>query len=136
MVVVYKVMEILLVLTFIGFLGSIAWMVMTALKFKTNVVERGKRLAERPTQSVKNLIATGKGIAQQETVRAKRVAAMVKQTAGVVKETAGDVKEAVQTVHPEDLKAAASNVQDGLKAAVALTELLQSLRTSAPVTRL
>ena len=135
----YTVAEVLLVLALLGFVGAVASLVVIALHIKTFAMTRGKRLADIPTRSVKNLIATGKGIAQQETVRAKRIAVVVKRTAGVVKHTAAETKAAAQTVHPADLKAAAGNVRETLgtladaqRIYAEVQEILQTAGRQAP----
>lgn len=108
----YVIAEALLVLALLGFVGAVAYLIVTALHIKNFAMTRGKALADAPTRSVKNLVATGKGIVQQETVRAKRIGGVVKHTVGAVKHTTAEVKAAAQTVHPADLKAAAGNVRD------------------------
>lgn len=98
--------EILLILALLGLLALPVWLVLTALHVKNQTVGHAKRLSQRPISAVKNLIATGKGIAQQETVRAKRVAGKGKATFTAVKGSALEIRGAAQTVHPEELKPA------------------------------
>ena len=64
-----------------------------------------------PLNAGKNLVATGKGIAQQETVRVKHVIGTVpsRQSSSVKGSVNLIVKDAVQTVHPEELQPAVTH---------------------------
>ena len=98
--------EIFLVLALVGIIAVIIWMVTTAVRLKTSVVTNAGRLYKRPLNAGKNLVTTGKGIAQQETVRVKHILSTVKTTSGIVMQTASEIKTVAETVHPEDLKPA------------------------------
>ena len=98
--------EIFLVLALVGIIAVIVWMVTTAVRLKTSVVTNAGRLYKRPLNAGKNLVTTGKGIAQQETVRVKHIISTVKTTSGIVMQTASEIKTVAETVHPEDLKPA------------------------------
>jgi len=106
--VFYVIGAVLLILALLGLIGVLVWMVLTVLHAKNAVLGNAGRLYKRPLTAGKNLFATGKGIAQQETVRAKRIVGKVKGTAVAVKGSALLIKEAVQTVHPDELKPAIS----------------------------
>ena len=110
--------EIFLVLALVGIIAVIVWMVMTAVRLKTTVVTNAGRLYKRPLNAGKNLVTTGKGIAQQETVRVKHIISTVKTTSGIVMQTASEIKTVAETVHPEDLKPALAllkNASNALK---------------------
>ena len=98
--------EIFLVLALVGIIAVIIWMVTTAVRLKTALVTNAGRLYKRPLNAGKNLVTTGKGIAQQETVRVKHIISTVKTTSGIVMQTASEIKTVAETVHPEDLKPA------------------------------
>lgn len=98
--------EIFLVLALVGIIAVIVWMVTTAVRLKTALVTNAGRLYKRPLNAGKNLVTTGKGIAQQETVRIKHIISTVKTTSGIVMQTASEIKTVAETVHPEDLKPA------------------------------
>ena len=98
--------EIFLVLALVGIIAVIIWMVTTAVRLKTSVVTNAGRLYKRPLNAGKNLVTTGKGIAQQETVRVKHIISTVKTTSGIVMQTVTEIKTVAETVHPEDLKPA------------------------------
>ena len=98
--------EIFLVLALVGIIAVIVWMVMTAVRLKTTVVTNAGRLYKRPLNAGKNLVTTGKGIAEQETVRVKHIISTVKTTSGIVVQTVTEIKTVAETVHPEDLKPA------------------------------
>ena len=98
--------EIFLVLALVGIIAVIVWMVTTAVRLKTALVTNAGRLYKRPLNAGKNLVTTGKGIAQQETVRVKHIISTVKTTSGIVMQTASEIKTVAETVHPEDLKPA------------------------------
>lgn len=98
--------EILLVLALLGIIAVTVWLAMTALHLKTAVVTNAGRLYKRPLNAGKNLVITGKGIVQQETVRVKHIGTSVKTASGAVVETVIKVKDAAQEIHPEDLKPA------------------------------
>ena len=98
--------EIFLVLALVGIIAVIVWMVTTAVRLKTSVVTNAGRLYKRPLNAGKNLVTTGKGIAQQETVRVKHIISTVKTTSGIVMQTVTEIKTVAETVHPEDLKPA------------------------------
>ena len=110
----------------IGFFVTVGYLVATVLHFKTAVMGNAKRLYERPVNSVKSLIATGKAIAQQEQVRFQHMAGSVKAAAGEVKETATEIKSAAQTVRPEELKAALANVQSAFQFLSVATQFVKS----------
>ena len=110
--------EIFLVLALVGIIAVIIWMVTTAVRLKTSVVTNAGRLYKRPLNAGKNLVTTGKGIAQQETVRVKHIISTVKTTSGIVMQTASEIKTVAETVHPEDLKPALAllkNASNALK---------------------
>ena len=110
--------EIFLVLALVGIIAVIIWMVTTAVRLKTAVVMNAGRLYKRPLNAGKNLVTTGKGIAQQETVRVKHIISTVKTTSGIVMQTASEIKTVAETVHPEDLKPALAllkNASNALK---------------------
>lgn len=109
--VLYIVGEVLLILALLGLIGVLIWFVLTVLHVKTTTVGHAKRLSQRPISAVKNLVTTVKGLAQQETVRGKRIGASVKETVGAVRMSAAEIKEAAQAVHPEELKPAVSSLQ-------------------------
>ena len=113
---VYIAGEIFLVLALIGIIGVTVWIVMTALRLKTAVVTNAGRLYKRPLNAGKNLVTTGKGIAQQETVRVKHMISTVKTTSGAVMQSATKVKIVAETVHPEDLKPALALVKNASNA--------------------
>ncbi len=123
----YVLFEWLLVLALLGLVGVLGWMTLTVLHLKNAVMQEARRIYERPLRSVKNLAATGKGIAQQETARAKRMGTTVKGTTEVVKDTALGVKEAAQSIHPSDLKPLLTNIQSVLKMASAAAEFARSV---------
>jgi hypothetical protein len=107
---VYLFGEVLLVLALLGFIGVIVWLVMTVLHVKNATVGHAKRLSQRPIAATKNLIATGKGLVQQEAVHARHIGASVKEAAASVKVAAAGIQESAHAVHPEDLKPAVSTL--------------------------
>ena len=110
--------EIFLVLALVGIIAVIVWMVTTAVRLKTSVVTNAGRLYKRPLNAGKNLVTTGKGIAEQETVRVKHIISTVKTTSGIVMQTVTEIKTVAETVHPEDLKPALAllkNASNALK---------------------
>lgn len=128
----YVIGEIILILALVGLIGVLIWLVMTALRAKTVAMTNAGRLYKRPLNATKALIATGKGIAQQETVRIKHIGASVKGAAGAVKEAATEIKMAAGSVHPEELQpavATAQNVSSNVSNAVGLAvKLSQAVR--------
>ncbi len=124
--VLFTIGEVLTILALIGLVGVLIFLGMTALKLKTSVIDNAGRLYKRPLASGKNLAATVKGIAQQETVRGKHIAGSAKAAALSVKDAAVHIKGAAQSVHPEELKPAVSyvsNVSNALKVAVKLSQV-------------
>ncbi len=113
--VIYVIFEWLIVLALLGLIGVIGWLVMTVLEIKTRVMKDAKRLYESPTRSVKSLIATGKGIAQQESVRVRHIGGSVKVAATSVKAASGEVKVAAQSIHVSELKSSLADVQNVMK---------------------
>ncbi len=109
--VFYMVCQWLLILAFIGFLATIAWIVVTVLKVKTAVMGDAKRLYERPLRSGKAIAATGKGIFFQEKARVQRVGVVLKGTTASVKDTAGDVQTVAKSIHVSDLQPVAVDVK-------------------------
>ncbi len=104
--------EALLILALVGLIGVLVWLVMTVLRAKTVAMTNAGRLYKRPLNATKNLIAAGKGIVQQETVRVKHIGASVKDATGAVKEAAREIKTAAESVHPEELRPALSTTQN------------------------
>jgi len=129
---VYLLGEILLVLALIGIIGVTVWLVMTALHVKTAVVANAGRLYKRPLNAGKNLAITGKGIVQQETVRAKHIGTTVKTAAGAVKVAVTHVKDTAQSVHPQDLKPALSTMQNVSKIVGLAAQFSRSARDQGP----
>ena len=118
--------EIFLVLALVGVIGVIVWMVITAVRLKTSLVTNAGRLYKRPLNAGKNLVTTGKGIAQQEAVRVKRIVSTVKTTSGAVMHSVTEIRTVAETVHPEDLKPALAllkNASNAVKIAANITHL-------------
>ena len=118
--------EIFLVLALVGIIAVIGWMVLTAVRLKTALVTNAGRLYKRPLNAGKNLVTTGKGIAQQETVRVKRIVSTVKSTSGIVMQSVTEIKTVAETVHPEDLKPALAllkNASNALKTVASISHL-------------
>ena len=113
----YVIFEWLLVIALIGLIGVIVWLIATVLNLKNAAMRDAKRIYERPTNSVKTLIGTGKGIGLRESARFKHMAVPVKEAAGAVRVTVGEVKTAASGIHPSELKSVLSNVQSVLKLA-------------------
>lgn len=124
--VFYGIGEALLILALVGLMSVLVWMVTTVLRVKNSIIGNAGRLYKRPLNAGKNLLATGKGIAQQETIRAKRVAGKVKHTAVVVKGSALAIRGAAQTVHPEELTPAVSTFGNVSKLVALASSLSQS----------
>lgn len=129
--IVFVLFEWLLVLALIGFIGAIGLLVVSALSLKNGVMRNAKRLYEPPVRSVKTLVATAKGLAQQEGVRFKHVAGTVRVAAGAVKVAAAEVKTAAQGVHFSDLKPVMANVQTVLKVITLAFKLTRSSAVKA-----
>ena len=104
--------DFLTILALIGLVAVLVFLALTALKLKTSVMDNAGRLYKRPLAAGKNLITTGKGIAQQETVRGKHIAASAKVAGLAVKDAALNIKEAAQGVRPEELKPALASVSN------------------------
>lgn len=113
--VLYVIGEILLILALLGLLAIPVWLVMMALHVKNTTVGHAKRMSKRPIVAVKNLIATGKGIAQQETLRVKHIVGSGKVAVGAVQHSAVHIQAAAKTVHPEDLRPARDTLQSAGK---------------------
>jgi len=117
--------EVFLILASLALIGVLVLLATTALRLKTTVVTNAGRLYKRPLAAGKNLATTVKGIAQQETVRGKRIGATVKHTADSVMHSANTIKGSAKSVHPEDLKptlTTLSNVSKILKVAAQITQ--------------
>ena len=104
--------ETIIDLTFAGFVGAIILLVMSAVKLKNTSVACAKRLYLPPTNSVKNLIGTGKGIAVREAARATRVQKTVKEASGTVGASAKGIKLTLQRVPWNDTKVIIENVRN------------------------
>jgi len=113
--VLYVIGEVLLIVALLGLLAVPVWLVMMALHVKNTTVGHAKRMSQRPIVAVKNLIATGKGIAQQETVRVKHIVGSGKVAVGAVQHSAVHVQAAARTVHPKDLRPATDTLQNAGK---------------------
>ena len=123
--VFYVIGEILLILSLVGLIGVLVWVVKTALHVKNTTVAHAKRLTQAPIAAGKNLTTTVKGIVQQETVRVRHIGASAKVAAGAVQVAASDIGEAAHSVHPEELKPALASLQNVtklLRLAAQLTE--------------
>ncbi len=124
--VFYGIGEALLILALVGLMSVLVWMATTVLRVKNSIIGNAGRLYKRPLNVGKNLVATGKGIAQQETIRAKRVASKVKHTAAAVKGSALAIRGAAQTVYPEELTPAVSMFGNASKLVALASSLSQS----------
>ena len=100
------------ILALLGLVGVLVFLAMTALKFKSYVTTNAGRLYKRPLAAGKNLVATGKGIAQQETAHVKHIGTSAKAAGLAVKDAAVNIKDTAQSVHPEQLKPALSSVSN------------------------
>ncbi len=113
-------------IVFIGFFAAIFGIAFAALNLKNSAMRDAKRIYERPARSVKNIITTGKGIVQQETVRVKHIGGSAKVAISAVKETVTDVKTLVQSVPVDDAKALVSQAQTALKFFQTASRVLKS----------
>ena len=102
--------EALTILALLGLVAVLVFLAAAALKLKTSVMDNAGRIYKRPLAAGKSLVATGKGIAQRETVRGKHIAASAAVAGLAVKDAALNIKDAVQGVHPEELKPALASV--------------------------
>lgn len=109
--------EFLTILSLVGLVGVLVFTALTALKLKTSVMTNAGRLYKRPLAAGKNLAATAKGIAQQETVRGKHISTSAKVAALSVRDAAVHIKDAAVEVHPERLKPALAKVSNAGKIA-------------------
>ncbi len=109
--VFYLICQWLLILAFLGFFGTIAWIVVVALKAKNAVMDDAKRLYEPPLRAGKAVVTTGKGVFLQEKTRVQRVGIVLKGTTASVKDTAGDISTVAKSIHPSDLKPVATDVK-------------------------
>lgn len=128
----YHICEWLLILSLVGFIGALIWIGMTAIKIKNAVMADAKRLYGPPLTSVKAIITTGKGIAQTETIRAKRIAAIVKHTTASVKDAASDVQTTAQSIHPSDLQPVKTDIQFILRNLSSAKQYLELLAKLTP----
>lgn len=109
------IFEWLLVIAILGLIGVLVWLALAVLSVKKAAMRDVKRLYEPPLRSVKSLVGTGKGIVQQESVRARHIGDSVKVAAGAVKVTASEVKIVAESVRFSDLKPILANIQNVLK---------------------
>lgn len=126
------IVDWLLVLALIGLIGVIIWLGLTAVRLKNGLMGDAKRLYEPPLRSGKNLVTAGKGIALQETARAKRVGATVKGTVNVVKDTAVDVKDAAAGVNLSELKPMIANAQSAFRILSLFAQFARSVPKQSP----
>lgn len=131
----YLICQWLLILSLLGFVGTIIWIVMVALKIKNSLMADAKRIYVAPMRSVKEIIATGKGIALQETARVKRVGVILKGTTHAVQDAAGDIKTVGQSIHPSDLQPVKNDVQFVLNQITSITAILRVLGQLKPSAR-
>lgn len=130
--VLFTIGEVMTILALVGLVGVLIFLATTALKLKTSVIDNAGRLYKRPLAAGKNLAATAKGIAQQETMRGKHIAGSVKVAALSVKDAAVHIKDTAQSVHPEELEPAVSymsNLSNALKVALKLSKVGVRQRT-------
>lgn len=109
MEIFYTICQWLLILAFIGFIATIAWIVVTVLKVKTAVMGDAKRLYQPPIRSGKAIAVTGKGLFMQEKARVQRVGVVLKGTTASVKDAAGDVSTVAKSIHVSDLQPVATD---------------------------
>ncbi len=128
----YEICEWLLILAGIGLFAVIGYIVVTALSLKTVVMRDAKRLYQPPLNSVKALAAAGKGVVIQEQVRVKHIGGQFKIMAGDVKATATQIGGAAKTIHPSDLKGAATNAKDTLRFVTTLMSLFRATSKQTP----
>ncbi len=131
----YLICQWLLILSLLGFVGTIIWIVTVVLKMKNSIMADAKRVYVGPQRSVKELIATGKGIALQETARVKRVGVVLKGTTHAVQDAAGDIKTVGQSIHPADLQPVKNDVQFILNQVTSVTAILRVLGRLRPSAR-
>lgn len=117
--------EAITILALLGLVAVLVFLAMTALKLKTSVMDNAGRLYKRPLAAGKSLAATGKGIAQQEAVRGKRIAASAATAGLAVKDAALNIKDAVQGVHPEELKPVLASVSNASRVVQLAAKLSQ-----------
>jgi hypothetical protein len=128
----YQVCEWLLILFGVAFILVIAYCVTTVLNLKNSATRNAKRLYQPPLNSAKALAAAGKGVVLQEKVRVLHIIGGVKTMAGDVGETASQVGTAAKTVHPEELKAAFTNVQSTARFASTILNLFRAAPKQTP----
>ena len=122
------VLDILIILAFLGLIVALIAIVNAALSLKRDVAANMKRITERPTRSAKNLANTGKGILLREQNRVQGAVATVKATAEVVKVTVDDTRVAVSTLRDIDWAPAMEAAQTGMKFAAAMASVAKAAK--------
>jgi hypothetical protein len=125
----FTIGEWLLVVAFFGTILTTISLVWAAFSLKNCAVRSAKTIYERPWQRIKNIMATGKGIGQQETVRLQQIATHAKVAAESVQETVAEAKVVVEAVKSSDLKPLLSNIQNVMKFAEMFNTVVRSAKS-------
>jgi len=128
MQVLSEIMSWLLILTMIGLFAVIAGIAVAVLRLKNEAVRTAGRLSA-PVKSTKNLIAAGKGVYDQESVRVKRIIKRGTITVGVVAETVEHTRVAAEGLRDIDFAAIQQHSIELLKIVKVIGAILKAART-------
>jgi len=120
------VLDWLIILAFLGFIGALCAIGITAVGLKNQAMSSYKRLTSRPIERVKMIAVTGKGIGQQEGVRLRRMSKSAKRAADAVKVTVEEAKVAVDNIKEADLEPLLKNAETAFKFATAAASLARA----------
>lgn len=127
MLIFERLIEWLWILTGIGAIAVLVYLATVLLKLKNVAMGSYKRLSQPPITASKALLATVKGVIQQEKVRILHIVHTVKEAATHVKTSATEIKGVAQTIHPDELKAATSTIRQTLGFVSTAVHLFRSL---------
>jgi hypothetical protein len=126
MQILATVFDWLLILAFLGFIGALCAIAVTALQLKNQAVSSYKRVSTRPIERVKMIATTGKGIVQQETVRAQRIGKSAKRAVDAVKVTVDEGRVAVESLRDSDIEPLIQNAQTAFRFASAAAAVIRA----------
>jgi hypothetical protein len=115
----------LIILAFLGLVVVVGWLIATLVNLKNHAVGDAKRFYERPVERINNITATGKGIAQQETVRVKRIIARVKVAAVPVQAVVAEARTAADILKESDIQGSMTKLQEIVTLAMAFSKVVQ-----------
>lgn len=125
MEILTDVLSGLLILSLIGLIVVIAWMIIGAIRLKDEFCRSGRRLGG-PVSSTTQIIASGKDAVDTNGVRVRRIVKRASVTLGALKETKDQAAVVAESIREINFEPLLQNTRELLRVATIVLEIFRS----------